>query len=236
MVLNILVACMAAAAVFEFCNVTGKTDRESKLILPLALIYSFLVPILNEPFILTVLFAFCVFALLIVKYQSVSVTKLFFAAFITVIITVSMACITLLKKYDGIDYLMPLIYASAVTDVFCYLVGILFGRHKLCPVVSPNKSVEGAVGGVVFTAAAFIGYAAFTNSYFNTSFNLILAAAAGMVFAVAAQIGDLAESAIKRKYGVKDFSNLIPGHGGVYDRIDSWITTSPLVLIIAMLL
>ena len=102
--------------------------------------------------------------------------------------------------------------------------------------VSPKKSVEGAVGGTLFTAAVFVGYAFFANSYFKTDFTVLQSIVTGFVFAVFAQIGDLTESAIKRKYNVKDSGNLIPGHGGVYDRFDSWVTTAPLVLLIATLL
>ena len=174
--------------------------------------------------------------MLILKFSDIDITKLFFASFVSVILTLSLTCITLLQKYDSIDYLFLLCYGSAVTDVFAYLTGIIFGKHKLCPTVSPKKSVEGAIGGTLFTAAAFVAYAFFANSYFDTDFTVLQAVIAGIVFAVFAQIGDLTESAIKRKYNVKDSGNLIPGHGGIYDRFDSWITTAPLVFMIATLL
>ena len=100
-------------------------------------------------------------------------------------------------------------------DVFCYLCGSLFGRHKLCPDISPKKTVEGAVGGVVFTCAAFFAYACFTG------LSMPAMAVLGVLVAVFSQIGDLSASVIKRTYGIKDFSNIIPGHGGVMDRFDS---------------
>ncbi len=235
-ILNILVSLITLGAVYEFCNFTGKTDRESKMVLPFACVYAIITPLFNIPLGATILFTACIFGILISKFTDVNLSKLFFAAFVPVILTLSMTCITLLQNYDSIDYLLPLCYGSAVTDVFAYLTGILVGKHKLSPIVSPKKSVEGAIGGTLFTAAAFVGYAIFANSYFNTAFNVVEAVLAGIVFAVFAQIGDLTESAIKRKYEVKDSGNLIPGHGGVYDRFDSWITTAPLVLLIATLL
>ena len=235
-VLNLIVSLITFGAVYEFCRFTGKVDVESKMILPFACVYAVVTPLFKCPFISTVLFIICVFAILIFKFSDVDISKLFFAAFISVVLTLSMTCITMLQKYDSIDYLLPLCFGSAVTDVFAYLTGILLGKHKLSPIVSPKKSVEGAVGGTLFTAAVFVGYAFFANSYFATDFTVIQAVVAGLIFAVFAQIGDLTESAIKRKYNVKDSGNLIPGHGGIYDRFDSWVTTAPLVLLIATLL
>ena len=234
--LNILISLIAFGAVFEFCKFTGKTERESEMLLPFACAYAVITPLFNIPLITTVIFTICVFGILIFKFTQVDISKLFFAGFVSVIITLSMTCITLLQNYDSIDYLLPLCFGSAVTDVFAYLTGILIGKHKLSPVVSPKKSVEGAIGGTLFTAVAFALYAVFANSYFNTDFTVVQAIVAGLIFAVFAQIGDLTESAIKRKYNVKDSGNLIPGHGGIYDRFDSWITTAPLVLVIASLL
>lgn len=235
-VLNILVSLIALGAVYEFCRFTGDVDDESRIILLFACVYAIVTPLFNIPLISTILFVACVFGVLISKFSNIDISKLFFAGFVSVIITLSMTCITMLQNYDSIDYLLPLCFGSAVTDVFAYLTGILIGKHKLSPVVSPKKSVEGAVGGTLFTAAVFVGYAFFANSYFKTDFTVLQSIVTGFVFAVFAQIGDLTESAIKRKYNVKDSGNLIPGHGGVYDRFDSWVTTAPLVLLIATLL
>lgn len=104
-----------------------------------------------------------------------------------------------------------------LTDVGAYIAGRRFGRHKLAPAISPGKSVEGAIGGLVLGAltAILCAYA------FNLPLALPLAALVGLVLSCFGQLGDLAESLIKRQVGVKDSGTLIPGHGGVFDRLDS---------------
>ena len=105
----------------------------------------------------------------------------------------------------GAGYAVLLLFSVLVTDTFCYFAGSKFGKHKLAPVISPNKSIEGAIGGTVMC--------------------LLL----GLLIAAFAQIGDLCESLIKRDAGVKDSSNVLPGHGGFLDRTDSYILTIPVV-------
>ncbi len=123
----------------------------------------------------------------------------------------------------GAGYAVLLLFAVLVTDTFCYFAGSKFGKHKLAPVISPNKSIEGAIGGtimcLIFSMA--IGLAIGLPWYHA----LIL----GLLIAAFAQIGDLCESLIKRDAGVKDSSNVLPGHGGFLDRTDSYILTIPVV-------
>ncbi len=112
-------------------------------------------------------------------------------------------------------------------DVGSYLAGRAFGRHKLAPAISPGKTVEGAVGGVVASAGMALGAGTYVMGLFGAGHALAL----GLLFAVVAPLGDLVESAFKRDCGVKDSSNLIPGHGGVLDRFDSLLFTVPLALV-----
>lgn len=111
------------------------------------------------------------------------------------------------------------------TDSFAYLVGISLGKHKLIPDVSPKKSIEGAIGGIVATVIITTLYL----SYFGIGIlpiDLIL----GFTGSIIAQCGDLVASRIKRDTGIKDFGHLIPGHGGIIDRFDSVILVAPVVL------
>lgn len=130
-------------------------------------------------------------------------------------------------------HIMFFAFAAAwVTDSCALICGMLFGKHKLLPSVSPKKTVEGAVGGVVFCIAAFLLYAKLLEVFFDfeiTSYLMI--AICGLVCGVVAVIGDLLFSAIKRATGIKDFGNLMPGHGGVLDRFDSLISISIVLLL-----
>lgn len=111
------------------------------------------------------------------------------------------------------------------TDTGAYLVGVAFGRHKLTPRISPRKTVEGAVGGLI--AAGFVGWLCHLRL---TPFLTPLAAVVtGVLVGVVAQLGDLVESMIKRDVGIKDSAELIPGHGGVLDRFDSLLFTVPVL-------
>lgn len=119
-------------------------------------------------------------------------------------------------------------------DTMAYVTGRLFGRHKMAPVLSPKKSVEGAVGGVI--GAALIGaiYAAVVGRFMQSSGNQILIyAMISAVGALISMVGDLAASAIKRNHEIKDYGHLIPGHGGILDRFDSVIITAPIIYVLA---
>lgn len=119
------------------------------------------------------------------------------------------------------------------SDTCAYAVGVLFGRHKMTPKLSPKKSVEGAVGGIVGAALLFMLYLYLTERYFGMAQYISMAGAAalGAVGALVSMVGDLAASAIKRDYGIKDYGKLIPGHGGIMDRFDSVIIVTPLIYI-----
>lgn len=123
-----------------------------------------------------------------------------------------------------------LIFISAwATDTFAYFAGRALGKHKLCPKISPKKTVEGAIGGTVGCVVAICLYAFLCGKYQGIGVNYISAVVFAVLTAVFSQFGDLAASCIKREYGVKDYGNLIPGHGGILDRFDSALLISPLV-------
>lgn len=124
----------------------------------------------------------------------------------------------------GIEALAVPVAAVIVCDTSAYLVGSAFGRHRFFPQLSPRKSVEGSIAGLVgaIAIAAILGRALL-------GLNPWLGAAAGLLVAVVSQAGDLAESALKRQGGAKDSSNLIPGHGGLLDRLDSLVLVAPAV-------
>ncbi len=118
-----------------------------------------------------------------------------------------------------------MLFSAWMTDTFAYFAGSFLGKHKLCPKISPKKTVEGAIGGVLGCALAnTILYAVYDNFIFeNPTHNYLAIIIASVILAVVGMCGDLTASLIKRNYGIKDFGKLIPGHGGIMDRFDSGV-------------
>ncbi len=124
------------------------------------------------------------------------------------------------------------------SDTFAYLVGKTFGKHKLVPLLSPNKTIEGSVGGIIgaIILSVLYGYAMYLNGNNDIISKLGWLALMGGVGSMVSQVGDLVASAIKRQTGIKDFGHILPGHGGIIDRFDSNIFTAPFVYYIMTLL
>lgn len=137
----------------------------------------------------------------------------------------------------GIYIVWMIFISSWICDTCAYAVGILIGRHKLAPVLSPKKSVEGALGGILGSALVGALYAHFVVEAVISEQNIlwifVLISAVG---AIVSQVGDLAASAIKRNHDIKDYGKLIPGHGGVMDRFDSVIFTAPMIYFLTLML
>ena len=147
------------------------------------------------------------------------------AVFITFYLAVLGGFILLLANHpDGAMRIFALVALIACNDTFAYFAGVLFGKHKLAPSISPKKSWEGLIGGAV---AAVLGGGAIFHYLFETQW--IIGAAIGVMTVITATCGDLIESAIKRDLAIKDMSNLLPGHGGIMDRLDSALFTAPAV-------
>ena len=133
----------------------------------------------------------------------------------------------------SISYIIYLFLITTITDTFALFTGMLVGKHKLAPEISPKKTIEGAIGG---TLMGTIAASAFYTTVINPATPLVLVILLTALLSGIGQIGDLAFSSIKRYYGVKDFSNLIPGHGGILDRFDSIVfVTMAFVVIFGIL-
>ena len=115
-----------------------------------------------------------------------------------------------------------------LSDTGAYFVGVFFGKHKLCPVISPKKTWEGFFGGIATAVAGMLVFGLIMERFFLYDVNYLLALVYGLLGAVAGVMGDLSMSVIKRQTGIKDYGNLIPGHGGILDRFDSVMITAPL--------
>lgn len=173
------------------------------------------------------------------SYKTDQVLLVFFGFFYVVVMLAHLYKTRMLE--NGIYVVWLIFLCSWVCDTCAYCVGMLcnktIGTHKLAPKLSPKKSVEGAVGGVVGSVLLGMLYAYFVKGYLKGIENpvMILALICG-VGAVISQIGDLAASAIKRNYDIKDYGKLIPGHGGILDRFDSVIFTAPMIYFLADML
>ena len=135
---------------------------------------------------------------------------------------------------SGMLCLMLVFFIAWGCDASAYLFGTFLGRHKLIPDVSPKKSVEGAVGGIFGATALSMGFGLFAQLVMGAAVNYLYIAIFALILSVVSQIGDLIASLIKREYGVKDYSNLIPGHGGIMDRFDSVLAVAMPLLVLCV--
>ena len=136
----------------------------------------------------------------------------------------------------GRHYIIIPFVMAFMPDTGAYFAGRFFGKHKLAPVISPKKTVEGAVGGVISAVLGMLIYGAVMDLFFHMEVNYIFAAIYGLASAVGSVFGDLCFSVVKRQTGIKDYGNLIPGHGGVLDRFDSMMVVGPLAEALLLLI
>lgn len=187
--------------------------------------------IIALPILLTVMFGYIIY-----KKLEVSIVDLSITAFSIMLIPFMFSFMKLLMMLEHGRVWMILAFASSIcTDTMAYEIGSRWGKHKLS-VVSPKKSIEGSIAGIVGSVIACIVVALIANTYFATNINIIIMAVAGIIFSIVGQIGDLAASSVKRYCGVKDFSQLMPGHGGILDRFDSILFISPIIYAIVYIM
>lgn len=239
-VFEVTISVLTVMCVYEsICTLGFK--KKHRLIIP-SLLYAILLPnsfILSghfkkEPYyfiiVLTFIYIIAFFVVSMRNFDDIKFNNSSTIMFSTIVITCFLSNIILLRREDahGLLYMVLVIVCfSWATDVFAYLVGICIGKHKFSPKISPKKSIEGSIGGTLVsigvTALTFFIYQKIT----GCTVDYVLGLTYGLICSVIGQIGDFSFSYIKRSYGIKDFSNLLPGHGGVLDRLDSMIFISP---------
>ena len=156
-----------------------------------------------------------------VKSASASVFALVYLPFLAGFL------ILLARPSNGLERVMTFVILVSCNDTFGYVVGVLFGKHPMVPTISPKKSWEGLVGSIIFTAIG--GYLSFR---YLLEINAWLGAAVGLLVVFTATTGDLIESSLKRDFALKDMGNLLPGHGGIMDRLDSVVLTAPALWVV----
>lgn len=239
-VFELTIAALCVFCVFESLNAQGYL--KNKLVSIISLVYSFCVPIsfyfsdfLNKPsyfLILVISFVYVILLSVTAMKNFISIKFKDCAAviFSTVVITVFLSNIILLRKEfeHGLFYMILAISCYAwATDIFAYIVGVCFGKHKFSPNISPKKSLEGSIGGTLCSIIFSVLITFIYSVIMDCSVNYFLAFIFALLCSLVGQVGDFSFSYIKRSYGIKDFGNILPGHGGVLDRLDSLIFISP---------
>ena len=174
-------------------------------------------------------------ALCVFLDEKVKVQDAFCAFSSTLYVMLCLSAFTAVRMVEdtGLYFFLLVFIGAWMTDTFAYFTGVFFGKHKLIPKISPKKTIEGSIGGIVFCIVAFAVYGLILEKAVGVNVNFPVLLVLGLVMSVISQIGDLIASAIKRTYGIKDYGNLFPGHGGVLDRFDSIMILSPIVLLAA---
>lgn len=241
----LLVACsiLSAVAVYEVLYATGIV--KNKFITAVACAFSILftgnalvASVAGAEFIkiwesglFYVVFAFLQFALYLKFHKDIKLEGMFGMVFMPIIISYAFQSLYLLTTVTNskLFYIILVLCWSAVSDTGAYFTGVTLGNHKMAPVISPKKSWEGLIGGMVFSLLAVFGVCALYNSALGVKVNTFAAMLITPLFVLIGVLGDLTASLIKRKCGIKDFGKLIPGHGGILDRFDSILMISPAV-------
>lgn len=170
--------------------------------------------------VLFILFFLACILVVLRKYNIMDVGITFFGI---IYIPYFLNHVTLVRTSFDHKYVWLVFIIAWMTDTFAYFSGYFFGKHKLIPEISPKKTIEGSIGGIVGSIFSCVVFA------YIFDFSLIHMSIVGGLGSIIAQIGDLFASAIKRFLGIKDYGKLIPGHGGILDRFDSIIFTAPFV-------
>ncbi len=226
-----------------FISLVGMTEIYSVLKInkkPLAfigylatIVYYFMIYYKKEEHMMMFIIAFLIVMLIMYvftfpKYKSQEIMLSFFGLFYVAILLSYLYLIR--ESADGIFTIWLIFIASWGCDTCAYLFGMTLGKHKMAPVLSPKKSIEGAIGGVIGAVLIGLIYAFIVKDYISFIKNpLIVFPIVCFVGALISMVGDLAASAIKRNFEIKDYGKLIPGHGGVLDRFDSVIFIAPVI-------
>ncbi|MDR1734143.1 MAG: phosphatidate cytidylyltransferase [Oscillospiraceae bacterium] len=250
---GVLLALFAGMGAYEIMHVGGV--RNKGMMATGVLMAVALMPILEYELLDRIKFpytaALCLYILILVlclffRYEKTSFAHLLITLAASVGLPWSIFTLLLIRKTLQ-DYCGPTVEPNLIiyfwffcfccawlTDAGAYFVGVRFGKRKLCPNISPKKTVEGAVGGIVLTLLFNIGFALLFNAVFlkQMHLNVWTIAVLSPAICIVSMVGDLIASVYKRNFGAKDYGRLFPGHGGVMDRFDSLIFVSPMIWMI----
>lgn len=234
---DILLAIVAILAMDEYMNAVSKICKPIRWVgylscVSIAIIHLIpkeslnIVVTLSVPTVLLILFSHIIATDMKITFKDVAYT--FLGIFYIVFFMIFIASIDGME--NGKIFIWYAIFAAWGTDIFAYAIGKKFGKHKFSK-VSPKKSIEGCIAGTVGAVIIMAIYTYFINKYSGMNISYLQITIIGIILSLIGQIGDFAASSIKRYVDIKDYSNLIPGHGGMLDRIDSLLFLSPFAYI-----
>ncbi|MDR3644707.1 MAG: phosphatidate cytidylyltransferase [Clostridia bacterium] len=247
-IFNIVVALIIFTAVYEVLIATHYVA--DRLLFAICAVFAVSVPFFHVPSmklvaaIVSFLFIFTLFVYLLVHHQKIRFELIGTVFLTTMLLSVSFSCLIFIRdNYEkvaldrGLFYICLMLFGAWMTDAGAYFIGVFFGKHKLAPGISPKKTIEGVVGGFVFSMISFylatLVYGILCNYHHVViTPNYIVLTVASLLCSAAAIIGDLSASLIKRECNIKDFGNILPGHGGVLDRFDSVMFVAPLMYLL----
>ncbi len=244
-IIGICVGVISLIGLYEFYKVTGLIEKKSPALyvgVLFCIAFNVMTIIMGAKALEILGFYIVAFVFLLmllnVLYHSKCTFKDVSLSFLgATYVTVFFAHMFLIRRLElGSILIWILFVCSWSTDSFAYFCGRAFGKHKLCPKISPKKTIEGAIGGVIACIGFALGYLAIVAKANGMTVNYLNGVILALAASVFSQIGDLVASRIKREYDVKDFGNLIPGHGGILDRFDSALLISPIVYYLLLVL
>ena len=250
-IFDIFIALCCAIATFEIINCTRKIGN-SALTIP-SLLLAFVIPFLVRRFeidytklilVFSVIYFIYVISLSLFSKGKFKITDATIIVCMVIYMLVGFTSLIYIRdvvRADdgtnvGIYYLLAALLSAWIPDSGAYFVGIKYGKTKLIPDVSPKKTVEGLLGGIATNVLVFIIYSIVINTIFNVKLNAILLILLSILLTLVSVIGDLLASLVKRYYNIKDYGNLLPGHGGIMDRFDSVLSTSLVTFVIVLLI
>lgn len=184
-------------------------------------------------FITVLLFIIVTVSYEVITEQTEIMSRVYSALFIILYVVIGFSSIVYLRRL-GLMLVLFIFLTAWFTDIFAYVSGYFFGKHKLIPKLSPNKTVEGAVGGIAMTVVSNVVIGIIYGVVKIDKVNFVAIIILSLIASCMAQIGDLAMSQVKRYYKIKDFGNLLPGHGGFLDRFDSVVAVSVTTMIFCL--
>ena len=236
-VLPIGLCVVTVLSLYEIFKCTG-VERKLSMLLPLYIFGAaapFMIRYMKNmvkfslvAFIAAALYLIYLMALIVWSHGKMPFGETMTSFFLGMYIIAALSSLMYVRDFGDVGkYLYLLIFIGAwVTDIFAYFTGVFFGKHKLIEDVSPKKTVEGSIGGILFCALGFAVFGFVVKHWFGQNPNLLFLIVAGVILSFVSQIGDLIMSVIKRHYKIKDFGKIFPGHGGVLDRFDSILAVS----------